>query len=221
MKGGSVKMRYIALIISIVLFSYLPAQAGPAAAETVMEGTPNPAVMASPSPAVAPTTIPAPTTKVDPMDPRFKPYYPLSGTEAEKQNRGGEWYRGPYGRMHYHPPVRHQGVTTSTTSGGVTVATKTTSTTNETPNVIVNNHVTVTVTPPTTNPAPTPPDTITTSPKKAAGNGWSLAWLWWGLAILAGGWVIYTAFRTMGTRNGSIVLTVITIVYLIVWLAIR
>ena len=211
-------MRYIALIISMVLFFSSSAQASTATAETIMEGTPTPAPMASPSPAVAPTTIPAPTTKVDPMDPRFKAYYPLSGTEAEKQNPGGEWGRGPYGRMHYHPPVRRERTVTSITSGGVTVAAKT-ETSNGQPGVVVNNRVVVTVTSPPADSGPPPPGTITTRPQKRAGNGWSLTWLWWGLALLAGGWIVYTAFRTMGTRNGSIVLAVITIVYLVIWLA--
>lgn len=90
----------------------------------------------TPSPTASPTlAAPVTTSTPDPMDPKFEAYYPRNGVEAEMKNPGGEWYRDPYGRMHYHPPNRkHVGATTATntTTPHQATTTDTTATTTST-----------------------------------------------------------------------------------------
>ncbi len=220
-------MRF-ALIISIIMLSLSLSAYGqsPAPAEIP---SPAPTVAASPeaspTPEVAPTPVAAATP--DPMDPQYQRYYPRSETDKEKDNPGGDWKRGPYGKMEYVPPVRERPARASRPT--VTTTRTATTTTVTQPTVTVTTGVNVTLNTATEGDVPAPratttTTTTTTAPKKAA-TSWNWNWFWSSLKFLgallllatvaAGVWAVG---RRWGRPAGATAVVAIASLAILVWL---
>ncbi len=174
----------------------------------------------SPTPLETPAPVVAATP--DPMDPKYQPFYPRNGMEEEVRNPGGGWGRGPYGRMHYHPPVRkHATATNNTTTGTATTVTTTRPDINVTTRVTVN----IGVTPEGDVMSPGTTTATTTAPKKASAP-WNWGWLWASLkflgvllllaAVAVGVWAVG---RHFGGHAAATTGVVVAILGILVWLA--
>lgn len=195
-------MRFITLIVSMFIVLSLPALA------TATEEAP------------APTASPAVT---NPMDPKYQIFYPYNDTEIERQNPGGEWRRGPYGKMQYTPPVRKH-------TAGAAVTTTTTNTATTTRPSTDTTRVTVTVNVGVAPEGDVPPPGTTTAPPavapKKASAPWNWGWLWSTLkflgylfllaAVAVGVWAVG---RTWGVRAGAMTGVAVVIIGVLVWLA--